>query len=344
MLSTFSDYKVLKELIAIDSPSGFTEKALKFIEGLLKSFGYLPEYTNKGALKVALGKKPTLTIAAHVDTLGAMVSGIEQNGKLRFSTIGGLQLNSAEGEYVRIYTIDNRVFTGTILMDNPAAHVNKSLAENPRTLQNMHIRIDENVSSKHEAQVLGISVGDFVCLNPDYEELKSGYIKSRFLDNKVGCYVLLELAKTYSLSKKDLPVELFFSNYEEVGHGAATGFSSDIEEMLVIDMGVVGNGCTGKETTCSICAKDSSGPYDYKMRKTLTSLAKKNQLDCITDVFPYYSSDGTAALRAGNNFRVGLIGPGVAASHGNERTHKKGISATVALTKAYIEYFTESQQ
>ena len=333
------DYTILNELINIDSPSGFTKQASAYIFDLLKSYGFNPFYTNKGAVKVHLGADPTIAIAAHVDTLGAIVSEIKNDGTLRFSTIGGLQLNSAEGEYVRVYTLDDKVVNGTILIDNPAAHVNKTIAETKRNLDNLHIRLDEVVKSKEDVLDLGIDIGDIVCLYPNYEELESGYIKSRFLDNKAGCFVLLELSRQISESNKNLPVELYFSNYEEVGHGAATGFAPNIKELLVIDMGVVGDGCTGDETLCSICAKDSSGPYDFEMRKKLTELAKKDKLQFTTDIFPFYGSDGSAALRAGNNFRVALIGPGVAASHGNERTHKQGIEATISLTKAYINTF-----
>jgi putative aminopeptidase FrvX len=156
------------------------------------------------------------------------------------------------------------------------------------------------------------------------------------MDNKAGCYVQFEIARQLSEMKKEVPVELIFSNYEEVGHGGTCGYSDGIEELLVIDMGVVGDACAGKETLCSICAKDSSGPYDFSMRKKLVQLAQDNGIRHVQDVYPFYGSDGSAALRAGNDFRVGLIGPGVAASHGMERTHKKGVDATVELCMAYI--------
>jgi len=337
-----NEFLSLQELIAIDSPSGFTQKACSYIFNKLKSYGLSPIYTNKGAVKVALGENPTLALAAHVDTLGAIVSNIKSDGLLRFSTIGGLLLNSAEGEYVRIYTLNDKIYKGTILIDNPAAHVNKSVSSVARTIDNLHIKLDEEVSIANDVTKLGILPGNFVCLYPNYEETESGFIKSRFLDNKAGCYVLLEIAKSYAEKGISLPVELFFSNYEEVGHGAATGFDANIKELLVIDMGVVGDNCNGTEFTCSICAKDSSGPYDFEMRKKLTNLAESNNLDCVTDIYPFYGSDGSAALRAGNNFRVALIGPGVAASHGNERTHKRSITSTIELCKAYIDQYASS--
>ncbi|MBL4668187.1 MAG: M42 family metallopeptidase [Flavobacteriales bacterium] len=332
-------YNTLKELIAIDSPTGYTDNASKYIFDLLTSYGYSPEYTNKGAVKCALGPNPTLAIAGHVDTLGAIVSGIKTDGTLSFSLLGGLSLTGAEGEYVKIVTHSGKTYTGTILINNPSVHANNEKEKTQRSIKTMHIRVDEEVYTKEGVEKLGIEVGDIICVDVKYEELESGYIKSRFLDNKAGCYVLFELARRLKEQGATVPVEIFFSNYEEVGHGGACGYGNFIEELLVIDMGVLGDDCQGNEVSCSICAKDSSGPYDYNFRKKLVDLAQKNNIPYKVDVYPHYGSDGSAALRAGNDFRVALIGMGVAASHGTERTHIKGIEATIDLCLSYIEDF-----
>ena len=332
-----SKYKSLQELIAIDSPTGYTTNASKYIFDLLTSYGYSPAYTNKGAVKCALGSNPTSAIAAHVDTLGAIVSKIKKNGTLAFSLLGGLSLTGAEGEYVKIVTHSGKIYTGTILLDNPSVHANKEKEKTARSIKSMHIRVDEEVYDEVDLAQLGIEVGDIICVDVKYQELESGYIKSRFLDNKAGCFVLFELARRLKEQKKEFPVEIFFSNYEEVGHGGTVGYSNTVRELLVIDMGVLGEDCQGNEVSCSICAKDSSGPYDYEFRKKLIDLAKTNDIPYKVDVYPFYGSDGSAALRAGNDFRVGLIGMGVAASHGTERTHKKGIEATIDLCMAYLE-------
>ncbi|MEW6467758.1 MAG: M42 family metallopeptidase [Bacteroidota bacterium] len=329
-----SDYTALRELVEIDSPTGYTENACRYIFNLLGSYGHKPEYTNKGAVRCRLGKEPVLAIAAHVDTLGAIVSGVKKDGTLAFSSLGGLALTSAEGEYVKIITASGKEFGGTLLLNNPSAHANNTREMEKRSYDTMHIRIDEEVYDKKDVQRLGIATGDFICFEPRYREYKSGFIKSRFMDNKAGCYVLFELARR--LRKKSVPVELFFSNYEEVGHGGTVGYSDSVRELLVIDMGVLGEACEGNEVSCSICVKDSSGPYDFNFRKTLTGLAARKKIPFKLDVYPYYGSDGSAALRAGKDFRVALIGPGVAASHGVERTHKKGIEATIDLCLAYI--------
>lgn len=335
-----TDYSTLKKLIGIDSPSGFTHHACDYIVEVLTEMGYAPELTQKGAVRCALGGSPKLAIAAHVDTLGAIISGVKSDGTLKFSTIGGLSLTGAEGEYVRIHTLEGKVFTGTILLNDPSSHTNKSRESKARTLETMHIRLDEVVKSADNVSDLGIEIGDMVCLYPNYEELESGFIKSRFLDNKAGCFVLFELARRFR--GQDVPVELFFSNYEEVGHGGACGYSEGIEELLVLDMGVLGDACEGVETACSICVKDSTGPYDYGMRKKLVELARAGDIPHKQDVYPYYGSDGSAARAAGHDFRVGLIGPGVASSHSTERTHKKGVEATIDLCEAYVVNLADS--
>jgi len=333
--SVTNDYSTLQELLEIDSPSGFTYDACDYIVDYLKKLGFHPTLTNKGAVRCQFGDNPKLAIAAHVDTLGAIVSGINHNGTLTFSLLGGLSLTGAEGEYVRIRTLDEKIYTGTILLNDPSSHTNNRRESIDRSISNMHIRLDEEVYDRNDIHNLGICIGDIICLDVNYEELPNGFIKSRFLDNKAGCFVLMELAKKYV--GKNIPVEIFFSNYEEVGHGGTCGYSDTITDLLVIDMGVLGDACEGNEVSCSICAKDSTGPYDYRMRQNLVKLAKSNNIPFKQDVYPFYGSDGSAALRAGNDMRVGLIGPGVAASHSTERAHKKGIQATIDLCQAFID-------
>lgn len=331
------DYSPLRELVAIDSPSGFTDKACQYIFDYLTRLGYTPQFTNKRAVKCVLGASPTLSITSHVDTLGGIVSSITKEGLIRLSKVGGPSLNSYEGGHCRIYTLDERVYTGTLLLDNPSVHTNRNERTAQRTLYNMHIRIDELVESRKDVAALGIQNGDFICFETYYQELPSGFIKSRFMDNKAGCFVMFEIARRLKEAGREVPVELYFTNYEEVGHGGSSGHSGGIEELLVIDMGVVGEDHQGRETACSICAKDASGPYDYQFRKTLVQLAEKNNIPFVQDVYPFYRSDGSAALRAGRDFRVAVVGPGVSASHGMERTHKQGIEATIDLCMKYIE-------
>lgn len=329
---------ILRELSEIYSPTGFTAKVLEYVARTAKSAGIKYHYTNKGALIVGNHSSPEFAVAGHIDTLGLMVKEIRPDGNLNFTRLGGPVLQAFEGRTVRVFTEKGKIVSGTLLLNNPAAHVNNKVGEALRNDQTMHIRLDAEVSNVKETEKLGIQVGDFIAFDSGFEYTDTGFIKSHFLDDKAGCAAIIDAFLTIgSKALSRIPVMFFFSNYEEVGHGACAGIPDSVKELLVVDMGVVGEGVTGNEQSVSICVKDSSGPYDYQMRLRLTELARKAKLPYKLDVFPFYGSDGSAALRAGYDLRVGLIGPGVSASHGNERTHVKGLKATRDLILAYLQ-------
>ncbi len=328
--------EILKEILEIPSPTGYTGEVLAHIERKLNDAGIKTHYTNKGALLAYNHPEPELVIAGHVDTLGAMVKGILPDGHLSFTRVGGLLLPTFEGEYCTIITRSGKRFRGTLLLKNPSVHVNRDASKKERKEENMYIRLDELVEKKEDTEKLGIRPGDFIAFDPKFEYV-NGFVKAHFLDDKASVAVMIDLLLDLAQTLEKLPVAFFFSPYEEVGHGGSAGYPLTAKELLVVDMGVVGDGVHGKETAVSIAAKDSSGPYDYEMTTKLIELAEKNEIPHVVDVFPYYGSDGSAALRAGWDFRVALIGPGVHASHGMERTHVKGLLATKELLRAYIE-------
>lgn len=330
----------LEKILKIHSPTGYTIDVLKFIEDLFKNKNLFITKTNKGSLLISFDEYPELVISGHIDTLGAMVKEIKGDGTIAIDKVGGLTLTSFEGEYVTIRNFKGDTYRGTFLLNNPAAHVNKEVATAKRELTNMSIRLDELVTKAEDVKNLGINTGDFIFYDTRFEYTKSGFVKSRFLDDKACAAVMIELIKELSgigFSKK---LGFYFSNYEEVGHGACVGIPDSAKELLVLDMAVIGDGCAGKEDAVSICVKDSSGPYDFTVTNKLRELAEKNKLNFVTDIYPYYGSDGSAALAAGYDVRVGLIGPGVSASHGVERTHENALDETYKLTKLYVEdYF-----
>lgn len=326
----------LKKLTAIPSPSGYTKMAAEYLMKTLTSMGYEPELSNKGNVFVTLGGSGRpLVLAAHVDTLGAMVRSIKENGRLRPTTLGGHQWRTADGENCTIHTRDGRVYTGVVLNKEPSAHVADEKVE--QTEENMEILLDENVDSKADTEALGIQVGDIIAMDPRTVITESGYIKSRFLDDKLSAAILLGFAKAVKEEKLALKrkVSLLFTVYEEVGHGGSY-VPADTEEMISVDMGCVGDdlGCT--ERMVSICAKDSGGPYNYDLITELVNIAKDKGLGYAIDVYPHYGSDVEATLRAGYDIRHGLIGPGVYASHNYERSHMEGVKNTYELVKAYV--------
>ena len=332
----------LDTLLNIPSPTGNTEKAITFVEEEFKKLNIPTKRNNKGALIATLkgkNQEKEVTLSGHVDTLGGMVKEIKSNGRLKITQLGGYVWSTVEGEYVTIETIEGKQYTGTILTTKASSHVHGSETDElKRNMDTMEIRIDEKVGSKEEVLSLGINVGDFVFFDPRTTITPSGYIKSRHLDDKAGVVAILAMAK-YLVENRITPnytTNFFISNYEEVGHGASASIPENTFEFIAVDMAAPGEGQTSDEFSVTICAKDSSGPYDYELRKRLVNLAKDQGLSYKIDIYPYYGSDGSAALRAGNDIKVGLIGPGVDASHSFERTHIEAIENTVQLGILYL--------
>ena len=329
-----------RSLMGIDSPSGYTHHAIDWIEEQVKGMGYSCFRNAKGNLIVEVdgnGDGPVTAVSAHTDTLGLMVRSIKADGKLAFTKIGGPILATLDGEYCRIITRDNRVYTGTILSCSPAVHVYKDASTRERNEETMEVRIDEVVRNAEDVKKLGIQTGDIIAIDPKTVITPSGFIKSRFLDDKISASVFLTMLEAMKEEKTvfNRKTYFMFSTYEEVGHGASW-IPEDVTEMIAVDMGCVGLDLNCTETEVSICAKDSGGPYDYQMTSRLIELAKEHDLPYAVDIYPFYGSDAGAALKGGHNIRTALIGPGVHASHGMERTHMTAVSATYTLLEAYL--------
>ena len=331
--------KTIESLVNIPSPSGFTKEVMEFVKTEAEQFGYGCEYSQKGGLIITVEgqSEEALGLSAHVDTLGAMVRSIASDGTIKFTLVGSYTMHSVEGSYCKIHTRDGRVYTGTILIRSSSVHSYDDAKTLERTDRNMLIRIDEIVKNKEDVLALGINSGDYVSFDAKYQYTEKGFIKSRHLDDKASVAVLLGMLKDMSeehiIPEKKL--KILISNYEEVGYGASW-LPADIKELIAVDMGVIGDDLNGSEYKVSICAKDSSGPYDYDMTNRLINLAKENKIDYVVDIFPHYGSDVSAALHGGNNIRGALIGQGIHASHGMERTHKSGLENTLSLLKVYI--------
>lgn len=339
----YVDYIVqsAQNLLAVPSPSGYTHKAAAFLMGELKEMGYEPVLTRKNAVLVDLGgedKEDGIVLAAHIDTLGAMVAEIKGNGRLRLSPVGGIHGTSVEGENCKVHTRDGKVYDATFQINNASLHVNDDFDGSKRNYKGMEALIDEDVHSKDDVEKLGIMVGDYVCFDPRTVVTESGYVKSRFLDDKFSASILMGYAK-YLKEEKVTPkrrVYLLFTSYEEVGHGGAASIPEGVTEMISVDMGCVGDGLGCDETMVSICAMDSFSPYDYDVTSALIRVAKEKNLGYAVDVYPHYGSDVDVTLKAGYNIKHGLIGPGVYASHGYERSHKKGAENTFELIRGYL--------
>lgn len=332
--------RILEEIINIPSPTGYCKNVVLHIEKIAGEMGLKLERNRKGNAIIEINGKDNsycVGIPVHVDTLGAMVRSVNVDGTIKITSIGGNLFPTLDGEYCKIHTRQGKIYTGTLLSTSPAAHVYKDAADKERNEENMVVRLDELVTNQEDVQSLKIETGDFISIEPKFTVTSSGHIKSRYLDNKAGtaCALsLLELFKRLKTKPKN-KVKIIISTYEEVGHGCAN-IPQDIDELVGIDMGCIGLDLACTEQDVSICAKDSSGPYDYDIISRLIELAEKNKIRHAVDIYPMYGSDVSAALRGGNDIRGGLIGPGVHGSHGMERTHIDGIENTIKLIYAYL--------
>lgn len=327
-------------LCRIPSPTGFTRAAEDHVVRRLEDAGLRVRRTRKGSIRADIGngEGDRLLLAAHIDTLGAMVRSVKGNGRLRLTLVGGSPFAVIETENCLVHTRRGKTYSGVIQIHTPSTHVNNKMNDEKRSDETIEVFLDEHVSSRDDVLALGIQPGDFVSFDPRTTVTDSGFIKSRHLDDKASAAVLVALAKLVGdgVVKPSRAVSLLFTTYEEVGHGGAAGIPGDTAEMIAVDMGCVGDDLQGTETKVSICAKDSSGPYDYDVTTALARCAEEHGADAVIDTFPYYGSDASVALRAGNDIKHGLIGPGVFASHGYERTHRLGIEHTLRLLAAYI--------
>ena len=329
-------------LLAVDSPSGYTAKAAQWVQEAFSTLGFDARITVKGGVLVDLGGADAmdgLLLEAHADTLGAMVAQIKGNGCLKLTNLGGMRPENAETENVRVYTRSGRVTEGTCQLCNASIHVNGSYGDTKRSWDTVEIVLDEDVHSVADARALGIEVGDIVCFDPRTKRTASGYLKSRFLDDKLSVGILLGLAK-YLADRKIVPARRTYAHitvYEEVGHGGSASVPAGITEAISVDMGCVGDGLQCTEKQVSICAKDSGGPYSYEVVGKLIAAAKATEADYAVDIYPMYGSDVEATLRAGADIRHGLIGAGVYASHGYERSHIDGVYNTLKVLCGYLE-------
>ena len=330
------------ELLAIDSPSGYTAKAAAWVKEAFKKLGFEAKITVKGGVLIDLGgkdEKDGLLLEAHGDTLGAMVAEVKGNGRLRLTSLGGMRPENAETENVRVYTREGRVLEGTCQLCNASIHVNGSYGDTKRSWDTVEIVLDEDVNSAADTRALGIEVGDIVCFDPRTRRTASGYLKSRFLDDKLSVGILLGFAR-YLADNKIVPsrrVWVHVTVYEEVGHGGSASVPAGVTEAISVDMGCVGNGLQCTERQVSICAKDSGGPYSYDVVGKLIAAAKATEADYAVDVYPFYGSDVEATLRSGVDIRHGLIGAGVYASHGYERSHIDGVYNTLKVLCGYLD-------
>lgn len=333
--------RCLVDLLNTPSPTGDTEYAVALVEAELSGLGVATSRTKRRGLLAELegiDRSRRRGLTAHVDTLGAVVAEIKSNGRLRLKAIGGLLWAGVESEGLTISTQSGRQVRGSLVLINGSGHVNKEGPTTKRDAATMEVRLDELTTSQEETRLLGIEVGDFVAFDPRVEVSRSGFVRSRFLDDKacVACIIAALQALTKGGIQPAFSTSILISNHEEVGHGGIDGLSPALDELLVLDMGCIGEGQNGDELHCSIAIADASGPYDKALTDYLRSIANQRGIDLKPDIYPHYSSDGTAYSVAGGSARVALIGPAIDNSHAYERTHLDALMDTAELIAEYL--------
>ena len=338
---TDSTIQLVSQLTNIPSPTGNTQTIMTWLHDFLTPHGYQPTFNRKGSLIVTVPGQDTNQarfVTAHVDTLGAMVRQIKPDGRIKLDLIGGFKYNAIEGEYCTIHTQSGKEITGTILMHQTSVHVYADAGTAERNQTNMEIRLDEKVTNVDETKALGIQVGDFISFDPRTVITETGFIKSRHLDDKVSVAILLQILVELAKTKTSLPytTHFFFSNNEEIGYGGNSNIDENVVEYLAVDMGAMGDDQQTDEYSASICVKDASGPYHLGLRQHLVQLCENETIPYQLDIYPFYGSDASAAMRAGADVRHALVGAGIDASHAYERTHITSIEATEHLVRAYL--------
>lgn len=332
----------LSELLAIPSPTGYTDDVVHYTCGQLKKLGLNYELTRRGAIRGTIKGKtesPDRAIVAHLDTLGAMVKNLKPNGRLSLSPLGSWSPRFAEGCRVKIIS-NNGLYSGTIIPLLASGHTYNDLIDTqPVSWENLELRIDEKVNSKEDLVHLGIDVGDFIAVDPQPHFSSNGFINSRHLDDKAGVAILLSAMKAIKESNIVLPVDChpLFTISEEEGSGASSILHQDVAAMVAIDNATIAKHQNSHEFGVTICMKDSSGPYDYHLTKNLVELCKNNDISYSKDIFRFYKSDAASAIESGSDIRTALVCFALDSSHGYERTHLDSLVSVAQLLTLYMQ-------
>lgn len=333
--------ETLRELMRIPSPSGRTEEVAAWTSELLRSWGLSPEPTRRGALKLRLPGADSArarALTSHLDTLGAMVRHLKDNGRCALASVGTWSSRFAEGARVTLHT-DSGDLRGTILPLLASGHAyNEKVDQQPVSWDQLELRIDERCDSRSDLQTLGVQPGDFVSVDTGTEVLENGFIFSRHLDDKAGVAAMLNAIRQIVQEQCPLPctTDLIFTVREELGDGAAAVLTPEVWELVTIDNGVQAGTQHSREFGVTLAMGDKTGPFDRRLIRHLEQLCREHGLAHQRDLFRHYRSDLAAAVEAGYDVRTALIAIGLDGSHGHERTHLDAIRTASELARLYL--------
>lgn len=329
-----------QDLVNTPSPVGYYVEANPVLERYASMFGHTVTYDNRSTAYITLegeDNSKTVMVGAHMDTIGLIVRKIDADGMIRVRQLGGINYHSIEGETVTIHTRDGRKYTGLFACQSHSVHVFDDARTLDRNENHMMIILDEKVKSKADVNALGIYHGDVISIEPRCQFTESGFIKSRYIDDKAAvacCFTMLKYLKENNLKPKYRTI-LAFPYMEEIGLGG-TYVPPEVSEFVAVDIGLIGPDQDGNEFAVSICGKDNGMIYDYEFTTRLIELAKRLELNYAVDIFYHYGTDANTSIKAGNNLKAGAFGMAVYYSHGMERTHMEGIENTMGLLLGYV--------
>lgn len=331
----------LKTLLETPSPTGYTDAVTRVCCAELDRLGVSYEITRRGAIRAKLQggrRQPARALIAHVDTLGAQVKFLKDNGRMELVPIGHWSSRFAEGARCTVFTAEHGAFRGTILPLKASGHTfNEEVDTQPVAWSQVELRPDVVAESRSDLAALGFNIGDFVAIDPQAEFLDNGFVVSRHLDDKAGVAAMFAAIKALVEGEVQLAVDTYFliSVTEEVGHGASSVLTHDIASMITIDNGTTAPGQNSREFGVTIAMADQTGPFDYHLTQKLLRLCREEEIDHQRDIFRYYRSDSAAAIEAGADVRTGLVTFGIDASHGYERIHMHALHSVARLIHAY---------
>lgn len=341
-LTIDTDYlaATLNKMLNIPSPTGFTDTVVRLVSGELQALGLEPTLTRRGAIRcIRQGQRPegARAMVSHLDTLGAQVKSLKENGRLSLVPIGHWSARFAEGARVTIFS-EKGNYRGSILSLKASGHTfNEEVDTFPIAWENVELRIDGLARNRVDVERLGIDIGDIVAIDPQSEFLDNGFIVSRHLDNKAGAAVMLAALKAMQAANIETPVDIhfLFTISEEVGIGASSVVTADLASMVAIDNGTSAPGQNSAEFGVTIAMADQCGPFDYHLTRKLVDLCREYDIRYQKDIFRFYRSDSASALEAGHDVRTALIAFGTDASHGYERIHMHALRSLAELLTVY---------
>jgi peptidase M42 family hydrolase len=331
----------LARLLAIPSPTGYTDTIVRALHADLERLGLATSLTRRGALTAVLSggdSRPARAIVSHLDTLGAQVKQLKENGRLELVPIGTWSARFAEGARATVFT-ERGYLRGTILPLKASGHIfNEEVDTAPVGWPHVELRVDARVYTAADAARIGVEIGDTVAIDPQPEFLPNGYIVSRHLDDKAGVAVMMAAIRALDQAGARPPVDVHFvfTIAEEVGVGASSALTDDVASVVAVDNGTTGPGQNSSEFGVTIAMADQTGPFDYHLTRALVRLCREEDITYRKDVFRYYRSDAASALVAGHDIRNALVTFGVDASHGYERIHMHALRSVAELLTAYV--------